>query len=164
MQMLIPGRGYLHGFTRVLNNDEIIALPTTPIDFTVPSGPDRIFVPTMATLISNFSVVYGATGAYRGVSIGWSFSFAAGLSFNSDDVFSALTGQAFTFINAGKDLLNLTDRIVPNTPQAIDNFLNSALGLVFPFGGSNLTGGAADNTLKVSGTYYIFNTITGQFE
>lgn len=148
----------------ILTNDEIKALPTTPIAVIPPTEtlnyegtPTKLFVPLMAMV---YPSVHNAD--YTNVDTGCIF----GIDFGSDD------SSTFSTHRVGPNVLNLPDityfTVVATAPggggqtlawaNTLEDGLqdNAVVFFAFNQGSGNFTGGHADNTLKISVIYIEF--------
>lgn len=169
MQMLIPGRGFLHGFTKRLSNSEILTLPTLGAQLTEAPGLNKII--TINSCIFILNSLNGSYSDINGASLVLGLGTVNNLQYNS------------TFIKTGFILnstqINLGQFQVPSDQVGTDDFdgelainaqfdsnaINTPLFVKDDWNGlSDYTGGNSLNYMIFSGTYLIFNTITGQFE
>jgi hypothetical protein len=162
------GGGFLKKATKILNNDQIKALPTTPVAIVLATQTDpftQLFVPVAAVaLLDNTAGAYGNVGSDPDpdpqlyLAYGSDVSSEAGLRcthVHFDQQGRHLAIFSFPQLRTGSDPLPslYTRATSPLAGAILDNALVLA-GFNAGTGDNHFTGGHADNTLKVT-VYYV---------
>ena len=161
--------GFLHQATVTLDNDEIIALPTTPVTI-IAALADKVIIPNFAVLhLANWAADYGDIHAAALIVVALNSSagiFSIVDNSTASEVSSLLAGGGpdgtFTFLGPAQRVATLTKALggyyesdIVNKPLTIAMDNNN---------GQLLSGGNAAQSLIVSVAYYVLNTVTGEFE
>ena len=165
--MLIPGRGFLHGYSKVLTNAEILLLPSI-FPILIPASPNKIY----SSILVNY-ILDARAGAYTNVSADRYVTLAYGINANlgaashlapdlpssSADLSAGIVGGPGENIGAG----GLTNEIIGQVGVST-NYVGQPIVIWASNSGGDFTGGHIDNKLIISVIYTIFNALTGQFE
>ena len=157
----------LYQAKRVLNNEQIKALPTTSLEIAPAPGAGRGIYPLFATMNLDWTANYASIDA--GAEMGLVQNGAAGASLGILACLIQNSNSDVSLFLAGSDDTGaqLPPISIPNggTGQAsttfawyLSNFDNKSLILKFGNGATgNLTAGHADNTLTVNVYYWVLN-------
>lgn len=159
----------LHQATVELTNAQIKALPTTAVQIVAAPGANKVLVYQSGILLLNTT-----SGAYSNVAA--TAALYIGLGTTSASVASRSPVAMLTGSASYIDILAVASTAPadggPNLSAFDQEILSGATNQALVMAaynpdegsGENFTGGNAANTLKISVTYYILNTLTGVFE
>lgn len=151
----------LHQATVELTDAQIKALPTTAISVVAAPGANKAIVLSSAVWICNFAGgAYADTtgpapqlfiqGSGSGLTNPQSVAMGA-----ANSVFQTSAGGEFGVLGGDfEGFINASATLITNAPLVIRDAWSD----------NDYTGGNAANTLRVSVTYYVLNTLTGVFE
>lgn len=162
------GSGILHQATVTLDNDQIIALPTTAVEIVSALGEGKAIFPVLVQLRCAAVVDYSAIDAGAVIAI----NNGGNVGILSEGVNSSVTGLLVPGdpVDAANAFISLLQRDGDTTfVTGISGYYDSDIGnkplkIQTMNGGHNFGGGDSANTLVVSVAYMIFNTVTGEFE
>jgi hypothetical protein len=159
METLIPGRGFLHARSLILNDDQIKNLPPTPIDIVPVPASGRILI------VNQFVFDYYRVGAYDNVFSGplLQYSDQDPASNPSTKAILESAGPITRIFNVATvaQVLDLLYEVI----SSVDIHPDESLQVVAYSNDGNAFGlGDPLNVLKASVTYYIYNTNTQRYE
>lgn len=152
----------LHQATVELTDAQIKALPTTGVQIVAAPGENKLIRPTYVAMLLN-----NTAGAYTNASANAALIFDVGTQtalFFDENYNAALTGSDSVVLALTPLQYVEAAQVIGNLEGLLVNMVNGALKIAGINTAGNWTGGNAANTLRVSVTYYILNTLTGVFE
>lgn len=137
---------------RLLNNAEVLALPTTGIEIVPAPGVNRIIIPLHTFLHCRSTVAYTNFDTLMSLYLSRGSGGSKIYHHNSPDL---LLGQGANYSSKMVEAVNLLDAIMTDADADV---VNKALNLKIDNGTSgNLTGGTGTNQLSMSVLFYIAN-------